>query len=120
MIKEQEKCESLIDGKLKSRIHDFESVYYRIIKDSSLNQDEKTRAFFRWLRRYILLFEELPYSPKDRKMLLSYDDSIDYFIFFHDGTIKYYYSEGGEVAVRKVDDGIFVLWYVYEQLFLAS
>ena len=111
----QEKRRYLVDEKMAERVHDFKMALQghdpdQIIPDQKFN-------FLKWFDDYVLSVEPDPYNEGATRLLLSYGEPSDYFSFFPDGKIVYYYSTVSlSLSCEPRGRDFLVLWYVQDLL----
>ena len=111
MIKEEKRYR--VDEKLKERVNDFRMAL--VGKDP--DGERQIVDFDEWVRDYVLSFESDPYYPGAKRMLLSYGGPSDFFEFFRDGRIRYYYgSDYGPDSREVTGDDLLILMDVQDRL----
>ena len=109
-LKEREKqmrdktCEEKIDESLKSIIEDVKEALVSANKNDGrvIIGDDEYEDLNEWLNNYALSYDDdLHYRAK--KLELSWGGPSDYFLFFEDGTIEYYYLDWFDGAKRELE-----------------
>ena len=101
----EERCEDVIDERLKGWISDFEvAINGRVPEQVGEKEGEFEFGefdFMKWLNEFPLKYEDDPYY-RAKRLYFKQDGCEDSFVFFKDGSIKYYYLHWYDSASRTL------------------
>jgi len=96
------KCEKRIDEALQDRIERFKKALDEFNKTGKIKEDDVVyESFLEWLSENCLAVSKDPHY-RAIKLELSYGGPQDYFLFFDDGTIEYYFLDWFDGAKREL------------------
>jgi hypothetical protein len=101
MVK-QKSCEERIDEHLQGRVEEIKEVLNQYGEDEKIKFDGcEYEDVIEWLNCWALAYEDDPHY-RAKRLELSTGGPADGFIFFEDGSIKYYFQDWFDGAEREL------------------